>query len=251
MDRQVLAGRYRRNFSTLSAQDQERLFFCRISLVGLGGLGGPLLEMLARMGFGRKGCGWIRVADGDMFEASNLNRQLFCLESNLGLPKTQEAVKRIQAVNSEVNLQVHKNFLQPEELPAFIHGADIVLDALGDLPTKLALRRAAAQAGLPVITAAIGGWVGFISTLLASDRGDTLLRIMDTGVDGAELRLGVLAPTAWFVAALQCRETVALACGKRPLFHGRMHIVDLTDATWEKVLLEEEEACAHQPAVNA
>lgn len=237
MERQVLAGRYQKNFSTLSAQDQERLFSCRVSLAGLGGLGGALLEMLARMGFGRRGYGWIRASDGDVFEVSNLNRQMFCLESNLGLPKAQEAMQRIQAVNSEIDLQVQHHFLRTEELPTFIHGADIVLDALGDLPIKLALRRAAAQAGLPVVTAAVGGWTGFISTLSASDRDDTFLRLMDTGMDGAELRLGVLAPTVWLVAALQCREAVALACGQRPLFQGRMHIVDLSDASWEKVVL--------------
>lgn len=234
---EALAGRYQRNFSTLSAQEQECLFSSRVSLIGLGGLGGPLLEMLARMGFGRRGSGWIRAADGDVFEPSNLNRQLFCMESNLGLPKAREALQRIQAVNSEIDVQVHHGYLQLQELPAFIHGADIVLDALGDLQTKLALRRAAARAGLPVVTAAVGGWVGFISTLLASDQADTFLRLMDTGSDGAELSLGVLAPTAWLVAALQCREAVALACGQPPLFQGRMHIVDLSDASWEKVVL--------------
>lgn len=234
----ALAGRYQRNFAALSEQDQERLFSCRICLPGLGGLGGILLEMLARMGFGHKGRGWIRVADGDIFEASNLNRQLFCLESNLGLPKTQEAVQRILAVNSEVDLQVCRSFLRSEDFPAFIDGADLVLDALGDLPTKLALRRAAARAGLPVVTAAVGGWVGFISTLLPLDLDDALLRLMGTQTDAtAESHLGVLAPTAWLVAALQCREAVALACSQPPLFHGRVQIVDLSDASWEMVTL--------------
>jgi molybdopterin/thiamine biosynthesis adenylyltransferase len=190
------------------------------------------------MGFSRRGRGWIRVADGDIFEASNLNRQLFCLESNLGLPKTQEAVQRILAVNSEVDLQACRSFLRSEDLPAFIDGADLVLDALGDLPTKLALRRAAARAGLPVVTAAVGGWVGFISTLLPLDLDDALLRLMGAQTDvAAESHLGVLAPTAWLVAALQCREAVALACSQSPLFHGRVQIVDLSDASWEMVTL--------------
>lgn len=242
MGQQILAGRYQRNLATLSEQDQQRLFSCRICLLGLGGLGGALLEMLARMGFGRKENGWIRAADGDVFEASNLNRQLFCLESNLGQAKSKEAKTRIQAVNSEVDLHVHQRFLPAEEMAGFIHGADIVLDALGGLPAKLALRKAAGQAGLPVITAAVGGWIGFLSTLLPSDKDDTLLQTMDTQADGAELRLGTLAPCVWLIAALQCREAMALACGHPPLFHGRMHILDLTDATWEKVLLPSKQA---------
>lgn len=245
MPGQDLSGRYVRNATTLSGNDQERLFASRISLLGLGGLGGPLLEMLARMGFGRRGQGWVRAADGDVFEASNLNRQLFCLEANLETSKADAAQARIRAVNADIDLQVRHGFVRDEQMPGFIAGSDMVLDALGDLPAKLALRRAAIQAGLPVVTAAVAGWTGFISTLVPSpdqaqgpkDKEDRLAPLMGVPTEGAEKRLGVLAPTVWLMAALQCREAVALACGHPPLFQGRMHVVDLADATWERFLL--------------
>lgn len=236
MARWDLAGRYRRNFATLSEGEQQRLFSSRVCLLGLGGLGGALLEMLARMGFGRKGDGWIRAADGDVFEAGNLNRQLFCLESNLGRAKAEAAKARIRAVNSEVDLQVGGRDIQPGEMPDFLQGADFVLDALGDLPVKLALRKAAGMVRRPVVSAAVSGWVGFLATMLPTDQDDMVLSAMGAGSNGSEPDPGVLAPTAWLVAALQCREAVALACGRPPLFHGRMHIVDLSDATWEQVL---------------
>ncbi len=233
-----LGGRYARNFCTLSPQDQERLWASRICLLGLGGLGGPLLEMLARMGFGRRGQGWIRTADGDAFETSNLNRQLFCLESNLGQNKAEVARQRMDQVNSEVDLQSHARQVVLEDLPDFIRGADMVLDALGDLRSKLALRRAAAQARLPVITAAVAGWVGFVSTLLPEDPDGLLWSTPDAQSQSAEQELGVLAPIVWLVAALQCREAVALACKQPALFRHKMHVVDLSDASWQSYALQ-------------
>lgn len=232
------SGRYARNFYTLSPQDQERLWASRICLLGLGGLGGPLLEMLARMGFGRRGQGWIRTADGDVFETSNLNRQLFCLESALGQNKAEVARQRMGQVNSEVDLQIHARQVALEDMPDFIRGADMVLDALGDLRSKLALRGAAAKAGLPVITAAVAGWVGFISTLLPGDPDGLLWSTLDPRSRSADQELGVLAPTVWLVAALQCREAVALACKQPALFRHKMHVVDLNDADWQSYRLK-------------
>lgn len=233
----VLGGRYARNFHALSPQDQERLFASRICLLGLGGLGGPLLEMLARMGFARHGQGWIRAADGDVFEASNLNRQLFCLESNLGRKKAEVASERMGQVNSEIDLQIHACQVALNDLPDFLFGADMVLDALGDLRSKLVLRRAAAQVRLPVVTAAVAGWTGFVSTLLPDDPDDLLWPALNAPSRGAEEELGVLAPTVWLVAALQCREAAALACGQPALFRGRMHVVDLHDVSWQSYML--------------
>ncbi len=80
--------RYDRNYNTFSPKEQKTLGFSKVIVVGLGGLGGGVCEMLARVGVGH-----LTLIDGDSFEASNLNRQLLSEESLIGVSKAQAAKK--------------------------------------------------------------------------------------------------------------------------------------------------------------
>ena len=78
--------RYNRNMMALSPEECAALAGKRVAVVGCGGLGGSVIEALARIGVG-----FLRVIDGDVFEESNLNRQLLCTEAALGRPKAEVA----------------------------------------------------------------------------------------------------------------------------------------------------------------
>ena len=88
----MLPERYRRNHGTVGWQGQIRLLQATVGIVGAGGLGGWIIEGLARMGVGR-----LIVIDGDVFEENNLNRQAGCTESTLGRPKAQVMAERVAA----------------------------------------------------------------------------------------------------------------------------------------------------------
>lgn len=92
--------RYVRNVPALSEAECELLRRKRVLVVGCGGLGGHLIDMLARIGIGS-----LRVVDGDAFEPSNLNRQLLSEVSLLGVGKAQTAAERVRRVNP--NVAVH------------------------------------------------------------------------------------------------------------------------------------------------
>ncbi len=81
-----LKARYDRNFNTLSLEEQQKLGTSNVIVIGLGGLGGSVCEMLARVGIGH-----LTLIDGDVFEASNLNRQLLSEERLIGFPKAKAA----------------------------------------------------------------------------------------------------------------------------------------------------------------
>ena len=93
--------RYLRN-GILEDEEQEILKSKKVAVIGCGGLGGYVVEMLARLGVGH-----LVLCDGDRFDETNLNRQLLAKEDNLGISKVLEAAKRVLEINSHVRMTVH------------------------------------------------------------------------------------------------------------------------------------------------
>ena len=117
--------RYLRNLSALSEGECRLLRSKRILVVGCGGLGGYIIEMLTRIGVGA-----IRAVDGDRFEESNLNRQLLSSPDLLGVSKAVAAVARISQVNPDVKAEAHYAFFDETNAEKLISGCDLVMDAL-------------------------------------------------------------------------------------------------------------------------
>ncbi|MCU0593099.1 MAG: ThiF family adenylyltransferase, partial [Desulfobacterales bacterium] len=105
----LVPERYARNMRTFSLADQATLLNSHAGVVGLGGLGGTVTEILARMGVGR-----LTLIDGDRFEDSNLNRQLLSSLSNLSMPKADAAAQRVRQINPSTDVTVHACFLTAE-----------------------------------------------------------------------------------------------------------------------------------------
>lgn len=221
--------RYLRNFQTLDPARQCRLLRASALLVGLGGLGGHVLEILARAGTGR-----ITAADGDAFEPSNLNRQLLATTRTLGRAKAEAARQRCQAVNPATELDARTQFLDEEAMTQLAQGSAVAVDALGGLDARPALARAAARAGVPLVTAAIAGLCGYVATVLPDSPGPAAL--MGQG-DGAEDLLGSPAPSVALAATLQATEALRILAGEPPALAGKILLFDLRDMTFETVTL--------------
>jgi len=212
----VVPLRYARNLGTLGLDGQAKLLRSAVAIVGLGGLGGHILEGLARSGVGH-----IFAIDGDRFEEHNLNRQALASEANLGQPKALAAVARAAGINAAVTVTPHMARLTRDRAAELLAGADVVVDALDNLPDRLLLQEEAASLGKPLVHGAIAGFVGQVMTVLPGDRG---LRWLYPGDDvperGVESLVGTPAATPMLVAALQVQETVKLLTGiGEPLRH--------------------------------
>ncbi len=145
--------RHSRNIPALSEEDMEKLAGSRVLVVGCGGLGGNIIEYLTRAGVGH-----LTVVDGDVFEESNLNRQILSTSDNIGKKKAIAAAERVKAVDPAVDVTPVCEFLTKENASALMADADLVIDALDNAAARLVLEDAAAEAGLTIVHGAICGW---------------------------------------------------------------------------------------------
>lgn len=212
----VVPLRYLRNLGTVGIEGQRALLRSRVAVVGLGGLGGYVVEGLARSGIGT-----IIAIDGDAFEEHNLNRQALSSEGALGLPKATAAASRVAAINGAVTVEAHQERLTAANAAAVLASADVIVDALDNLPDRLLLQDTAAQLGKPLVHGAIAGFVGQVMVVMPGDRGlRALYRDGAVLEHGIEAVVGTPAATPMLVAAVQVQEAIKLLTGVgTPLRH--------------------------------
>lgn len=226
LEQGVVPLRYLRNVGTIGLDGQLALLRSAAVVIGLGGLGGYIVEGLARMGVGR-----LVLVDGDCFFDHNLNRQLLSSEQNLNVPKAQVAQERVSQINGAIEVQTYREFATPENLGEILCGSDVVLDALDRLPTRMVLQKAATEAGVPMVHGAIAGGLGQVMTILPGDVG--LRALYGEGPvpeHGAEVELGTPAPSPMMVAAWQVHEAIKVLTGRGELLRNRMLFMDATSA---------------------
>ncbi len=207
----IIPERYQRNIGTIGATGQRKLLQSAVTVVGNGGLGGFVIEMLARMGVGR-----IIAIDGDCFADSNLNRQLLATEKNLGQSKAQAAAERVTLVNSSTIVDSYHLIGTEKNLPPLLKDCNLVIDCLDNLPSRFDLEKVCSRLNLVLVHGAIAGMLGQIAVIRP---GKPLLEsiygsITESGMTrGVEVQLGNPATTPAMLAAWQVSEAVKYLVG--------------------------------------
>jgi len=228
----VLPARYTRNRQMLTTALQLRLFRSQVVVVGCGGLGGYLIEGLARLGVGR-----LVVVDPDAFVEHNLNRQILATMSNIGSNKAAAAARRVAEINPAVRVQAVAAAFDTGS-HTLLSGATAVADALDDVDARLALAGACRDAGIPLVYGAIAGWYGYVATIFPGE--DTLQHLYHrhTSRRGIESQLGNPSFTPAVVASLQVAEICKILIGQGTLLRQRVLTINLLDSEIETVPIE-------------
>lgn len=220
-----MESRYTRNIPALTEAECRILKGKRILIVGCGGLGGHIVDQLARIGIG-----FLRVVDGDVFEESNLNRQLLSQVPLLGASKAKSAADHVRRVNPDVTVEAVDAFLTEENAARMISGCDIVMDALDNIPSRRILAEACREAGVPYVYGAIQGWV---AQAAISMPGDNLMETLFP--ENVVIRdRSVLSFTPSLCAAMQTALCVKLLTG-RSAETGTVYYFDLLNQEFESI----------------
>lgn len=226
-------GRYDRNYKTITLEEQEKLAKSKVCVIGCGGLGGYIIEML-----GRIGVGYITAVDKDVFEESNLNRQILSDMHSLGKGKAISAQERMRIINPLITVKALAVKFSHENAQDMLLGQDVIVDALDSIEDRFNLQSAAEDYEVPIVHGAIAGWYAQITTILPGDR--TLSKIYrESNGRGAEKELGNPSFTPALAASIQVSEVIKLLLGKGELLRNKMLFVNLLEQEYEIIDLSE------------
>lgn len=221
--------RYNRNIGTITIEENYKLSVSKVCIIGCGGLGGHIIEGLARIG-----TGFITAVDGDVFDETNLNRQLLSSQINLGKSKAQEAKNRISKINSSVQVTPLDVFLTEENASDIVAGHDAVVDAMDNINGRKILEKACEIQKIPLVHGAIAGWHGQATVIYPGDKTFSLLYPDDEN-KGVELETGNPSFTPAVVAAIEVAETIKVILKRPQVLRKQLLTIDLLNHQYEVI----------------
>ncbi len=235
--------RYRRHLvlPEVGIEGQARLRAAAVLVVGAGGLGSPVALYLAAAGVGRIG-----LVEFDTVELSNLQRQILYGTSDVGRPKLEAAVERLQDVNPHVTLEPHSERLNAANALELIPRYDIVVDGSDNFPTRYLVNDACVLATRPFVHGSIFRFEGQVSLFWPSRGPCYRCLFPEPPPAGAVPNCaegGVLGVLPGIVGSLQATETLKwlLRCGEGLL--GRLLLVDALEMRFRELSVRRDQAC--------
>lgn len=220
---------------------QQRLLDAHVLVIGVGGLGSPVSMYLAASGVGR-----LTLADPDTVDLTNLQRQIVHTTDAIGASKIDSAIRRLKALNPDVQLTGIARKLEGDELLEHVRRVDVVVDGSDNFPTRFAVNAACVRARKPLVSAAVTRFEGQVSVFRNDVPDSPCYRCLyqESGEPGeACVQFGVLAPFAGVIGTIQATETVKLLMGIGETLAGRLLLLDALRMEWRTVRLRKDPRC--------
>jgi molybdopterin/thiamine biosynthesis adenylyltransferase len=241
-DEQLL--RYSRHLllTELGVEGQARLAAAHVLIVGAGGLGCPAALYLASGGVGR-----LTIADPDVVDATNLQRQILYRRESIGAAKAASARAALHAVNPDVEVLALTARLEGAALERAVDAAEVVLDCSDNFETRHAVNRACVRAARPLVSGAAIRFDGQLAVFDPRRPGAACYAcLFPEDTQAEELRcavMGVLAPLTGVIGAMQAIEAMKLIAGIGEPLAGRLLLLDALHGESRTVRISKDPRC--------
>lgn len=225
-------------YEHLGSAAQRRLHAARAVLIGCGGLGTVLADLLVRAGVG-----YLRIVDRDFVELNNLQRQVLFTEQDVAdlLPKAVAAGRRLAEINSEVVVEPIVTDVHAGNIETLIESADLILDGTDNLLTRFLINDAAVKHRVPWIYGACVAAEGMVLPILPGTT-PCLRCIWDrpppSGLTPSCNAVGILAPVVHHVAALQAMAALQMLTGQAAAVNRRLVRIDAWAGQFQQIDLQ-------------
>jgi len=220
---------------------QQALASARVAIVGVGGLGSPVLGYLAAAGVGH-----LTIIDSDDVELSNLHRQPIYTTGDVGIAKSEAAASYAAALNPTIEITASTARIDPSNAEAALRGHDIVVTCTDSFDTAHAINRAAVLLGIPMVFGSVYRTEGQLAVFDAGS-GPCYACVFpsqsnDPGLDCSIV--GVLGPVTGVIGSMQATETIKLVVGSTSINTGSLVLYDSESQSIDRLTLRKDVACA-------
>ena len=203
----------------VGVEGQERLLNGKVLIIGAGGLGSPVALYLAAAGVGTIG-----IADADVVDRSNLQRQIIHFTPDLDKPKVQSAKEKMEKLNPDVQVETFEGFVHSGNIAQLISDYDFVVDGTDNFPAKFLINDACVMAGKPF---SHGGILRFDGQTLTHVPGSACYRCVFNDLPPKDAvptcsEAGVLGAVAGMLGTILAAEVLKYLTGKGELLTDRM-----------------------------
>ncbi len=223
-------------------EGQQCLLDSHVLIVGAGGLGSPVALYLAASGVGQ-----ITIADHDVVELTNLQRQIAHTTARLGQPKVQSASQAMLALNPDVRVSALAQKLDTAQLDALVPTVQVVVDCCDNFDTRQAVNAACVSHQVPLVSGAAVRLDGQLAVYDARDDTSPCYACLFPPTPAPEevlcATMGVLAPLVGVIGTMQAMEAVKLITGMGSRLTGRLQMLDGRAMAWNEMRLTRNPSC--------
>jgi molybdopterin/thiamine biosynthesis adenylyltransferase len=216
---------------------QQKLKAARVLIVGAGGLGSPAALYLAAAGVGT-----VIIADPDVVDRSNLQRQIIYAEDDVGRPKAAAAADRLAALNSHIVVSGYEGAFDAATADELVSGVDLVLDGTDDFGVRMCVNAACVRHGKTLVSGAIGRWTGQVGVFQGRPCYQCLVPEIPPDAETC-VAVGVVGALAGVIGSMMALEAVKLIVGAGEPLAGRLMIYDALAAETRTVRVGADPDC--------